>query len=388
MKRQLFVFAMTREEYLQLFDKYLAGQATPDEITRVMTHADDFELASGTGIPAPDQQATGERIFERVRQHTGHTLLQRSRKLWWAAAAVVAVLITAGLFIQSLPASNQKEALPPAAKEAGILPGSSKATLTLADGRRIILNDAGNGTILQNSHLTITKEKNGLLRYSATAEGDRRVTAALNTLSTPRGGEYKLILPDGTRVWLNAASTLTFPASFNGRERSVLLTGEGYFEVAKNKHKPFRVKFRDQEVEVLGTHFDIMAYPDDASAKTTLMEGSVKISRQQQGRVLLPGQQAVSTGAGSGFQVAQVDLREVMAWKDGFLAFRNTTIQSIMQQAARWYDVDVVYQEDLNGKIFGGRISKYSNISELLHNLELTGTIHFKMEGRRVTVMP
>jgi transmembrane sensor len=194
-------------------------------------------------------------------------------------------------------------------------------------------------------------------------------------------------LPDGTKVWLNAASSLHFPTAFTGGERRVELTGEGYFEVAKNKHLPFKVAFNDQEVQVLGTHFNIMAYPNEEASQTTLLEGSVSITKRNISRLLVPGQQAKSTIGSAGFDIKQVDTQEAVAWKNGEFLFKNTNIQSIMRQLARWYDVDVAYQGNLQNMVFGGRMSKSKNISEVLKNLELTGTIHFKIEGRRVTVM-
>jgi ferric-dicitrate binding protein FerR (iron transport regulator) len=269
-------------------------------------------------------------------------------------------------------------------------PGTDKAILTLANGKKIILTDATNGTLARQGNVIVSKEKNGVLKYVLSAQAksnDANVEPGFNTFTTPRGAEYHVILPDGTMVWLNAASSIKFPTTFAGNERRVELTGEAYFEVAKDKHKPFKVKFNDQEVEVLGTHFDIMAYADEAEAKTTLLEGSVKISRNNIQQILKPGQQAVGATAAKGLLIQQVNTQEVMAWKNGFFMFRNSGIASIMRQAARWYDVDVVYEDDMAGKEYGGRVSRYKNISELLHNMELTGTIHFKIDGRRVTVM-
>jgi transmembrane sensor len=167
-------------------------------------------------------------------------------------------------------------------------------------------------------------------------EGD-----GFNTFTTPRGGEYHVVLPDGSMVWLNAASSIKFPTKFAATERRIELTGEAYFEVAKDKRKPFRVKFNNQEVEVLGTHFDIMAYADEPETKTTLLEGSVKISRDNIKQILVPGQQAVSNAATKGFIVQQANVQEVMAWKNGFFMFKNVSIANVMRQASRWYDVDV-----------------------------------------------
>jgi len=210
---------------------------------------------------------------------------------------------------------------------------------------------------------------------------------AFNTISTPVGGQYTVVLPDGSKVWLNAASSLKFPTAFTGTERRVELTGEGYFEVAKNKHMPFKVNFNREEVEVLGTHFNISAYPDEAVTRTTLLEGSVRISKNNIKKILVPGQQAISSMQTGGFNIAEVNTDEAIAWKNGLFLFHNENIRSIMKKIARWYNVDVNYQGSFTNQEYGGRISQSKNLSEILKNLELTGTIHFKIEGRRVTVM-
>ncbi len=208
-----------------------------------------------------------------------------------------------------------------------------------------------------------------------------------NTITIPRGGQYQVILPDGTKVWLNSASSLKYPTVLLVNERKVERTGEGYFEVAKNKNMPFKVKFNEEEVEVLGTHFNIMAYTDEGETRATLLEGSVKISKGEFSKVLVPGEQTISQNNQANFTVRPADIESVLAWKNGIFSLQNSGIHQIMRQIARWYDVDVVYQGNLEDKVYGGRVSKSKNISEILRNLELTGTIHFKVEGRRITVM-
>jgi ferric-dicitrate binding protein FerR (iron transport regulator) len=198
------------------------------------------------------------------------------------------------------------------------------------------------------------------------------------------------MLPDGTRVWLNAASSLKYPAGFTGKERLVELTGEGYFVVTKNKQMPFKVKFNNEEVEVLGTHFDIMAYEEEGESRTTLLEGSVKISKGPLKKILIPGDQAICPNNQNDFTIKRADTASVLAWKEGIFSLQNTSIHQIMRQIARWYDVDVIYManaKDLEDKIYGGRVSKSNDMTEVLRNLELTGTIHFKVDGRRVMVM-
>ena len=195
-----------------------------------------------------------------------------------------------------------------------------------------------------------------------------------------------MVLSDGTKVWLNAASSLKFPSSFIGRNRTVELTGEAYFEVAKNKEMPFIVKFNDANIEVLGTHFDIKAYNDEET-KATLAEGSIRISKNSQQKILVPGQQVVVSKEEGNLEVSQANMDEALAWVNGYFIFHDASIENIMKTVARWYDVDVTYAAVIKNKKFGGRVSKYKNISDLLKNIELTGTIHFKVEGRRVTVI-
>jgi len=241
--------------------------------------------------------------------------------------------------------------------------------------------------------------------------------AIYNTISTPRGGQYQLVLPDGTRVWLNAASSLRFPTAFTGSDRTVSMTGEVYFEVAPDKVRPFHVQVNDMTVDVLGTHFNVMAYGDEAAVKTTLLEGSVKVKAGDQERLLIPGQQAslgnraapgapqaggaqsdavqrASTGnpgaprpAAEKLSVQTADVQQAIAWKNGFFEFENMDLGTIMRQISRWYDVDISYETQDTAARFGGGISRKLDLPDVLRLLEVNG-VHFRLDKRTLTVIP
>ena len=272
--------------------------------------------------------------------------------------------------------------------------GKNTATLTLGNGRKIRLSDAENGHLAKESGINITKTADGKLVYEVASEAVQPSSegrGSYNTLSTSNSEQYLVILPDQTRVWLNAASSITYPSSFAGlKKRKVQITGEVYLEVAKRKHIPFLVVTKNQTLEVLGTHFNINAYANESSIKTTLLEGSVRItasSLHQRGAAvtLQPGQQ--SDLQGQNIQVNKADIEEVIAWKNGYFKF-NEDLESIMNKISRWYNVTVIYkyQPDPNLK-FGGKILRSKNLSAVLNIIELTGNVHFKIEGRKVTVM-
>lgn len=270
-----------------------------------------------------------------------------------------------------------------------VAPGSNKAILTLANGKQIILDNA-QGKIMQRGNLKVTN-LDGKLDY----EGRCNIVE-YHTLSTPRGGQYKLVLPDGSDVWLNAASSITFPTAFTGKERDVTVTGEVYFEVAHNAKKPFHVKVNAMNIEVLGTHFNINSYTDESYIKTTLLEGSVKISRNDGETVLLePSQQAqVNQLTDEPITITTPDINQVMAWKNGRFFYTNTDLKTIMRQVMRWYDVDVKYKGNIPVRYFTADISRDNNLSAILKVLELSN-IHFRIEedspsgyAGKITVLP
>ena len=299
----------------------------------------------------------------------------------WSAAAVIFLTLCAGLYYFK---SNRTEKLREQAA-AAIPPGGDKATLTLADGKVISLQTAGNGQLAEVSGVKITKTKNGQLVYSV-SDADA-VATSQNTISTPKGGQYMLILPDGTKVWLNSASALKFPTAFSGlRERKVVLSGEAYFEVAKLK-TPFVVSTDKQRVEVLGTHFNVNAYLDEQQTKTTLLEGSIRVSSLKTGNVVMlsPGQESMLKA--NRLDVQKADIERNTDWKNGIFMFKNESLEGIMRKIARWYNVEIVYEQYAPRKeTFSGIVSRYDNVNKVLRRLELTGAVSFKIQGRKIIV--
>lgn len=374
----------------KLLEKYKAGQCSDKE--KALVESWYLELQSGDEAPSHSViENTKDKMWKELNVHTGRNLnikrLHTSAKI---AAAVAFVLISAALYFRSyFPV--QRGSKTAVTKNEGINPGGNKAYLTLADGKKISLTDAENGTIQQQKGLKISKTDDGTLVYEVakTEHQEKNVKTLYNTIETPRGGQYQINLPDGTKVWLNAASLLKYPTQFSGSKRIVELEGEGYFEVAKNKNQKFIVKTASQEVEVLGTHFNINGYKDEATIKTTLLEGAVRISlargkKVEASTLLKPGQQ--SELFGKTIDVKSVDTENVLAWKNGDFIFKGDDFNSIMRKIARWYDVEVVYKGDFEDLKFGGYISRSKNISSVLSIMESTGKVHFKIEGKTITV--
>lgn len=324
------------------------------------------------------------------------------RKGRWVAAAVLILLITGGWLLFK-PGSGKEivRTSSPQQRSAGdhdVAPGGDRAVLTLADGSRIDLNATGNGVIGHQGNSQIVKLSGGQLAYQTATSYKLQAASqtSYNTIATPRGGQYQLVLPDGSKVWLNAASSLRYPTAFSGKERVVELKGEAYFEIAhfspENGHgkMPFRVHvvpaYGDQgvDVQVLGTHFNVMAYADEQSINTTLLEGAVKLSKGKKEVLIRPGEQARATSA-DGFKVAPADIEEVVGWKNGVFRFDEATIEEVMRQIARWYDVDVVYVNEAPKDLFRGEIYRNVNVSKVLKVLEASG-VHFTVEGKKILV--
>jgi transmembrane sensor len=266
------------------------------------------------------------------------------------------------------------------------LPGGNKAVLTLANGKTIILDNAQNGTLAQQGATLINKTADGQLLYNAKSQANTTAAPETNVITTPRGGQYQIILPDGTKVWLNSASSLRFPTYFTGTSRQVEITGEAYFEVTKNPAMPFKVKTNRADIEVLGTHFNVMAYDDESVMKTTLLEGAVNITSGNFSARLKPGQQAQINKTGQNKVVDNVDTDDETAWKNGIFQFRDAGIDVILRQAARWYDVDIAYKNGVPPREFTGRISRNVKASELLNILKYAG-IDIKIEGKEIIVL-
>ena len=261
----------------------------------------------------------------------------------------------------------------------------NKAILTLSDGSTIILDDAKNGQVAQQGGTQIAKLANGQLVYNA-LDG-KPAEVVFNTLTTPRGGQFKLTLPDGSEVWLNASSSIKYPTAFIGNERKVEISGEAYFEIVHNAAKPFKVSVNGMEVKVLGTHFNINAYNDEASVKTTLLEGSISLTKADAATTLKPGQQAQLGNGGNIKVIDNVDIDQVVAWKNGYFSFNRADLQTVMRQIARWYDVDISYEGKIPERQFGGKIDRNSNASEVLKILE-ESKVHFRIEEKKIIVTP
>jgi ferric-dicitrate binding protein FerR (iron transport regulator) len=326
-------------------------------------------------------------------QHGNKLIALKPRRKWQLPVAATLLFLLTGVYFIFFSKSSKQDIDPVSQTKTSltndIAPGGSKALLTLTDGSTIILDSAINGTVIQQGNIKVDKLKNGLLVYTISgkqvSENDE---AFFNTISTPRGGQYQVTLSDGTKVWLNAASSIRFPVVFTGKERNVMITGEAYFEVAKNATMPFKVKAASTEIEVLGTHFNINAYNDEASVKTTLLEGLVKVSANNQThKFLQPGQQSGITKDGKINVIADADTEEAVAWINGRFQYKSADINTILRQISRWYDVDVEYRGNVNIH-FTGQLPRNQNVSGIFEKLKLTGEVNFKIDGKKIIVSP
>jgi len=378
-----------REYFIEILKQYRLGNATQQEIAFLEAYYNVFETneelitVENQHEFAPVKQLIKNNIDQQIILPQKTFRLTPSRTRYMVAAVIfLAVSITAYYFTTS---SDHVDT--PGQQYSHILPGTNKATLTLSNGQKISLDDVANGEIAQQAGIRITKSGNGQLVYTA-VNGDNAIPVAQNTISTPKGGQYQLILPDGTKVYLNAASTLSYPTAFQDKERLVELNGEAYFEVAKNKLLPFRVKSGQQTVEVLGTHFNVNAYADEGAIRTTLLEGAVKISAGMITQVIKPGQQAIlNKNTADKIVITEVNTDKVIAWKNGVFSFENEDLKSVMRQISRWYNVEVIYTGVSSDEKYYGEISKNSKLGEVFEILELNN-VHFDVEGKTIKVSP
>lgn len=369
----------------QLLDKFNAGECSAEEEKLLKGWLHQYNMEGSTDLSDEYLFAAQTNMLESI--DAARFPKGKKMKLWPRILTLAATVsaITLGIWFytvhQSTISSNAQN---------DIAPGRNTATLTLSNGKTINLSDTKTGVILGAGKLTYN---DGTIVDPAQGDMTKQAVEQTLTAATPHGGQYQFILPDGTQVWLNAASKISFPAQFSGTTRKILLSGEAYFEVAKNKAKPFIVESKGQEVTVLGTHFNINAYTDENSTKTTLLEGSVKVSsisgtashHSSNEQILIPNQQAIKTG--NTIKVSTVDPEESIAWKNGLFMFDAEMLSSIMKRVSRWYNIQVVYQDpELGNQIFSGSVSRFDKISSLLRKLENTAPVKFKIEGERVTV--
>lgn len=398
--------------YRELMLRYLDNACTPEETEELLDYIGEDasnrlileEMQAGYATSPQEEDTTAaapwgdrvrEKLLEKIHVHTVPVIPFYRKKLFVAAS--VFVLFATGLFFYF---NTGQKTLPPDTvlekKNTVIVPGGDKATLTLADGTVIDLNGAENGDITLQGNAKVIKA-GGAVNY--TVAGNDNATPVYNTIATPRGGQYVVVLADGSRVWLNAASSLKFPTSFNGADRKVELTGEGYFEIAQQrlpggKKQPFYVTIRSAAghggtIEVLGTHFNVMAYDDENRINTTLLEGAVQLSTKGKIVLLQPGQQARVTKSGQQVEVlSDVDTESVVAWKNGEFRFDNTDVTTIMKQIGRWYDVNILYEDNVPEIGLSGKVKRKDSIAQMLEILEATHKVRFRMEGKNVIVAP
>jgi ferric-dicitrate binding protein FerR (iron transport regulator) len=380
--------------FYKLLDKYIAGEASLEEEQQLLNFYGSFNKSNETPSDV-DLSSLDEKMFDQVLGRIEVTEpVERNRsglftKLSIAAALVIASAIS--LYFYTNSAKIEPEVFAEIDVKNDIAPGDNKAILTLADGSRISLDDAAKGFVASQGNTLITKTEDGQIVYKKNEEGIRGMngSSAANTIQTPKGGRYTISLPDGSKVWLNSASTLTYPTTFANSERKVKLTGEAYFEIAKRKNVPFRVESNNQVVEVLGTHFNINSYEDEAYIKTTLLEGSVRIilnSAKPNTQLLKPGEQSLTSSRESDIKIQHTDTEKAIAWKNGYFKFKNTPIKDIMREIERWYDVELVYDGKLAPDEFTGYISNDVKISGVLKMLEESGGIKFTVKGRKLKV--
>lgn len=315
--------------------------------------------------------------------HMNHPPVRHLYKKWWAAAAIFLVVgVASWVFFagkgKAVPTEMVKAT--PAPQETQ--PGMSGAILTLADGRKFVL-DSAQGALAEQGSAKVVNQ-NGRLLYNLQGNSAEVV---YNNMATPNGRQYQLLLSDGTRVWLNAASSITFPTAFVGMKRSVSITGEAYFEVAHDAARPFEVKVNDMTVRVLGTHFNVNSYANEAAINTTLLEGRIAVSAAGHTRTVKPGQQAQVAQTGTIKLVKDVDVNAVVAWKNGYFSFQNADMKTIMRQVARWYDVEVQFEGTVPDVQFSGEIGRNLTLTQFLGILEET-RIHYKVTGKKLMIAP
>jgi ferric-dicitrate binding protein FerR (iron transport regulator) len=406
---------MSKERIQHLLQLYAANQASREEVEELFVwlkeqEGDDalkkfiFETADKEEHNTTLHQSDWDSIWQSVESATTSNTPAKIVRLFWpriAAAVLLLVMAGSAWFYFSRPKENLIVVVSPTTNKKDISPGGNKALLTLADGTTIVLDTVQTGLLALQGQTKIIKQNTAQLIYNSGSTSEQKAREVLyNTVTTPHGGQFQLVLPDGTKVWLNAGSSLCFPATFSSPKRIVQLTGEAYFEVAPlilptgrdggGSHKvPFIVKINTPsgtkgEIEVLGTHFNVNAYNNEAEIKATLLEGSIKITKDAASAILKPGQQASlsqTSQKSNAIPVRTANTEQAVAWKNGYFRFKETGIRELMRQVERWYDVDVEFRTDHTDQYYTGMVSRSQNISALLQTLELTGTVHFQIDS-------
>ena len=374
-----------KTQIIALAERILAGQATDEEIHSYTEWVRQLPATKEELFTHPELKEA--ELLSRIRMQIGFDREEPRQRSWyrWVAAAAVVLMVGLGSFY-FLAHNKETKPITQVSRAQDIAPGGSHAMLTLPGGRQVLLDEATKGEIASALGCKILKTADGTLSIQA----DPNKTShelSYSTLSTPKGGQYQLRLPDGTAVWLNAASSIKFPTAFNGKTREVEITGEAYFEVSHQPTRPFIVHYGDMQVKVLGTHFDVNTYKDNGAVKTTLLEGSVSVEKKGQAVKIKPGEQAVLQAGVADIQVRTVDTDNAVAWTKGFLSMQDNDVAAFMIQLSRWYDVEVVFPSGVPEGHLGGYINRNTNLSDVLSVLE-AGGIHARLEGKKVIVTP
>lgn len=388
-----------KKRFQQILKRYESGVATPEEIRFVEHYFDSLDLINKDADPFADMTpGASSQLKEKLRSKLWASISESSeaddqagekiRPLYkglkrFAAAALILIALGTGLYFILNKTSNPDSTSQVVQNvlSAGLIqPGHSGAVLTLADGSTIVLDSASNQQVALQGGTAILN-KDGQLQYKKGSAETAQKAVTMNTLTTPKARQYSLVLPDGTKVWLNASSSLTFPTAFAGGERKVTLKGEAYFEVVHDASRPFKVMAAGQEIKDIGTAFNVSAYADEPGMKATLVEGIIEVA----GRRLRPGQAAIASENGQ-LTVKEVNIAEATAWKNGKFIFEKEDIQNVMRKLARWYDIEVQYHGALPQVTFTGSISRFDDINRILEKITYTSGIHFQIKERRIIV--
>lgn len=376
---------LSEQKLSELSDKWLKGTITGEELALLEAWyncglQEDISWTAGD----LDEDQLKERLFYPIAQNISGKMPTRrllGKSILYKAAATIILIMGATLgylSFKTTTAERPKMVSKPVINNSG---NYNKAILTLADGQTVDLNGTANGIIAQEGGARIQKTQDGKLLYNA--DDDSIAAVGMNILNTPKGGQYQIALPDGSKVWLNASSALKFPTVFQGKERVVELIGEAYFEVAKDKARPFKVKMSGETVvEVLGTHFNIMAYPGESRINATLLEGSINIQKGRLNKMVTPGQMAEVTNK---ITLQAVDAEEAISWKNGLFRFEKSDVQAVMNEIERWYNIDVIYEGGMPDNQITGYISRTSQLSEVVKMLELSG-LKLQVRGNKIKV--
>ena len=403
---------MDKSKFIDLIDNYVAGTLSPEGWKQLKAALDDPENLAYLDEELlltfmndtyffegreSEKRAITEGIMQKIKKldesnHLAQHPMVAAKKAfirnWQRAAAVIFFILTGAVswWLLGNRGNNEKEPVATVQHHIDVPPGKNGAILKLADGREVVLDSLADGVVATQLG-TKVELKNGQLVYDADKKNPGEIL--YNTMTTPKGRQFQLVLPDGTKVWLNAASSIRFPVAFTGTERSVAVTGEAYFEVAHHKQMPFKVLVNNNEIEVLGTHFNINAYDDEATLKTTLLEGKIKqtVNGGAAQKILLPGQQSEVGRDGKMIVKENADTEEAIAWMRGNFQFKSADLHSILRQVARWYDAEIEYNGNINLH-FTGQLPRSENATALFKNLALTGEVHFRIEGRKIIVSP